>query len=454
MTARAKLQSTVFLFLFVAATAFAQESPGENAPGSGEQAAAMLPDGNETDRGADAAVLTAKKDVEHAILESGPVSNATAHALTRLAFEQFRSMNYQAARQNFETAIDIIGESNDKLHVGLVDPLSGLGNLYLRTDRPGLAAETFQRALHVTHVNYGPHNVEQLELLESLADTMMHLGDPRGAREVMKTINALVLRQYSDDKVELIGALQRRAEWLHRSGMYLDERTAYREIIGLIEAEKGKTDVSLVVPLTMLGRTFLYVDMTGAQPLAGTPATTGEPFLKRALRIAESNEETPWQLLGDARVALGDYYTITGNYYRARTYYDAAWEFLSADTGRHSHRDALLGQERALTKLDIPDILPTADADDGVERDLEGVVTATFSVSDRGGVRDMSILEVRPPEFTEMVSAVERGLRVRLYRPRYDDTGPREAPDRVLEHRFYFSQSELDAIRARQDADR
>jgi tetratricopeptide (TPR) repeat protein len=117
----------------------------------------------------DEADTVAKRVVELALRLKGPQSSEFAKALTNLAIVQFQTEQYTAAQQNFESAIEIIEDNEDRLNVQLVNPLKGLGAAQLESGRPDLASRTFQRAVHVTHVNEGPHNLDQIDLLESIA---------------------------------------------------------------------------------------------------------------------------------------------------------------------------------------------------------------------------------------------------------------------------------------------
>jgi tetratricopeptide (TPR) repeat protein len=129
---------------------------------------------------------------------------------------QHRNKQFDAAQQNFESAIDIIEDIEDRLNHRLINPLKGLGAAQLEGGRPDLAMQTFGRAIHVTHVNEGPHNLDQIEILESLAETNVRLGNIEDAREMHDKIYLLHRRRYEDDQLALIPSLMRRAEWQSR----------------------------------------------------------------------------------------------------------------------------------------------------------------------------------------------------------------------------------------------
>ena len=180
------------------------------------------------DQNFDAADIAAKRVVQMSIEIFGPQSAETAKALNNLAIVQQNNEQYEAAIQNFTSAIEIIEIVEDRLNAGLVNPLKGLGAAQLSSGRPDLASNTFVRAKHITHVNEGPHNIEQVEILESLAEANVRLGEIEEARDVLDRIHSLNVRHFEDDTLGLLPSLMRRADWQHRAGYYNDERATYR----------------------------------------------------------------------------------------------------------------------------------------------------------------------------------------------------------------------------------
>ena len=115
----------------------------------------------------DEADISAKRVVEMTIRFYGPQSHEAAKALNNLAIVQHNNGQYAAAIQNFSSSIEILEVVRDRLNEELVNPLKGLGAAQLGNGRPDLAAASFNRATHITHVNEGPHNIEQVEILTS-----------------------------------------------------------------------------------------------------------------------------------------------------------------------------------------------------------------------------------------------------------------------------------------------
>ena len=153
--------------------------------------------------------------------------------------ERYSIEQYDAAIQNYEGAIEIIEDQLDRLDAQLINPLKGLGAAQLANGRPDEAAATFTRAVHISHVNEGPHNIDQVPILESLAETNLLLGELDQARNVHELIYNLNERYYRTNMLDLVPSLMRRARWQHRTGYYNDERATWRRIIRIIEEKQG-----------------------------------------------------------------------------------------------------------------------------------------------------------------------------------------------------------------------
>lgn len=398
----------------------------------------------------DEADSVAKRVVELAIRVMGPRSNETAKALTNLAIVQHRTDQYAAAEQNFQAAVDIIEDNEDRLNSQLINPLKGLGASQLAMGRPDLASTTYGRAVHVTHVNEGPHNLEQVDLLESLAEVNLRLGQVDEARSLQDLIYSLNLRHFNGKLVELVPSLMRRAAWQHRAGFIFDERTTYRRVINIIEDQAGDDDLQLIQPLTRLGQSYFYVDMSGVGTYQPSSVTTGEIYFKRAVRIAEENPDSSWQTVASTTLALGDFYMFQGNEQRARNIYKDVWNVLSSDAERMAFRGEALEalvilRQRAISEFIGDAASQSADRADG--NLLQGKITMSYTVSTRGRAAGVKVVEAQPPVFRDMVNNVQRELRSRIFRPTFMAGEPVESMERLLTHRFYYTQADLDAAR-------
>jgi tetratricopeptide (TPR) repeat protein len=391
----------------------------------------------------DAADTSAKRVVEMAIRIHGPQSLETSKALSNLGLVQHNNKQYDAAIQNFTSSIEILEVVEDRLNAQLVNPLKGLGAAQLGSGRPDLAASSFGRATHITHVNEGPHNIGQVELLESLAEANVRLGDIEAARDVLNRVHSLNVRHFEDNALGLLPSLMRRADWQHRAGYYNDERSTYRRIIRIVEASAGKNDTRLVMPLVKLGETFYYYE-DSADGVRVSNSAGGEPYYRRAVRVAERDENFPWLEMATTKVALADYYSYYDGQSRARKIYLEVWNDLSTDEDRLEIRRDLLEQPIALRQEPIPKYAGGS-SEASSDAMLTGTIRVEYTVSSRGRVRDIHS-EADPVEFTNMQKMTHREIRGQYFRPPLIDGVPVEAPNQVFIHQFLYRQSDLDEL--------
>lgn len=394
----------------------------------------------------DEADTSAKRIVEMVIRLHGPESLETSKALNNLALVQSRNGQYDAAIQNFESAVAIIETVEDRLNEKLINPLTGIGSAQLKNGRPDLATEAFNRARHITHVNEGPHNIQQVEILEALAQATLMAGDAKGARELLDRMYALNVRHFSGDELALIPALIRRANWQHAARYFNDERATYRRIIRIMEDKLGKDDPQLILPLSKLGESFYFVDLSQSDAQQRSMVSTGEIYFKRAMRIAEATPDIDWQEFARVKLALADHYIYSQSLNRARKLYKEVWEFLSTDDERLAMRKEMLEQPVVLVYDSIPEYaFRDGDAAGANENLLTGTIRVDYTVSSRGRVRNLRT-EAIPAEFTDMQRMVHREIRRRVFRPQMAEAQTRDSDTLVFEHKFFYRQSDLDKL--------
>lgn len=400
----------------------------------------------------------AKQIVELTIRAYGLDSDESAKALTNLAIAQHGISDYESAIVNYEAAIGIIQRIDDRLSYDLVNPLRGLGAAQLASGRPDLARDTFTRAVHVSHVNEGPHNLEQIETLESLAETYMSVGEFDEAVDIQKRIYYLQARGVDAKSLSIIPALKTRAGWQHRMQLYDQERFTWRRIISVIESNKGNDSIDLIEPLTRLGTSFLYVGIPESPYAPSASVSSGEVYLKRAVRVAESNPDAGWSVLADAMLELGDYYLRSSRPNRAQRVYEEVWRRLSEDDDADKLRARAEMLEKANILQDITPprmyggdpAVPLPGAPTGY---LTGTAVYEYAVSIRGLPVNIRLVESDPPGLNDMYQSVARDVRRLVYRPRLEDGEVITSEGVTYTHTFYYREADLpeDVATARAD---
>lgn len=409
----------------------------------------------------DEADALAKQVVELTISEYGLDSDQSAKALTNLAIAQHGSSDYDAAILNYEAAVGIIERIDDRLSQELINPLRGLGAAQLATGRPDLARDSFDRAVHISHVNDGPHNMEQIETLESLAETYLSVGEFEDAVDVQKRIYYLQARNVDTKSLDILPALRTRAAFQRRMQLYDQERFTWRRVISIIEDNNGKDSIDLIEPLTKLGNSYLYVGFSDAPYAQTASVSSGEIYLKRAVRVAEANPDAGWTVLTDAMLELGNYYMLSARPNRAERVYSEVWEILSdgSNPERLAARERKLGQIEILQDIQPPLLYgedlgaPIVGRPPGYE---SGSVIYEYVVSTRGRPTDIRVIEADPEGLEDMYQSVARDVRRLMYRPRFENGEMIETGNVTYRHEFYYREVDLpeQAAARSDDADR
>ena len=399
------------------------------------------------DRAFEEADTLGKQIVELTIREYGLDSHEAAKALTNLAIAQHGIQDFESSILNYTAAIGIVERIDDRLSPNLINPLRGLGAAQLASGRPDLARDSYDRAVHISHVNEGPHNIEQIEVLQSLAETYLAVGESDEAADIQKRIFYLQARNVDERSLDMIPALKTRAEWQRRMLMLEPERYTWRRIIGILEGEHGKESLELIEPLTELAKSYLVVGYLADVPYVdSSTVASGEIYLKRAVRITEKNESATWQDRMGALLQLADYYMVTDRSNRGHRVYREVWDLLSEDSGRLPVRARELEQAKPLNDIRPPRMFG-GDPSIPVMTDPPGFDLATvkiaYSVTTRGHATDIRVVEADPPGLQEMYETVGREIRRAIWRPRMLEGEVVQTDDVTFDHKFYYRQADL-----------
>lgn len=141
----------------------------------------------------------AKRIIDESIRSNGRSSKVTAEALTNLAILQTSNADNVSAVQNFSAAIDIVERLDSRLSSDLIIPLNGMGAAHLQAGHADRARDAWNRAVHISHVNFGPHNFEQIETLYSIGRMYRKSGMTKEVARVQKRIHYLQYRAAVSD---------------------------------------------------------------------------------------------------------------------------------------------------------------------------------------------------------------------------------------------------------------
>ncbi len=382
-----------------------------------------------------AEAVDAGKLVIDVLLRQGDVDSvAWGRALAQLASAQRLVGDYEPAIQNYETAIEAIEASTNRLSASLVDPLRGLSRTYADAGLFTEAVESFKRTLHVQRVNTGLHSVDQSALLVELSEVYFLLGDDAMADAMQQANVNLANRNYPGDDLRKLPALYSRVDMLERTGHHIKAHERYRRIIDLIERAEGSLSLTLLPALYKIADVFLYNQMLDGYK----GAEQARRYLRRAVVIVEKNDDATALQQADAHIAMADYLSLKSSNRRiVLREYGKAWDALSA-AELHAERDERFGVPVPLN--DVPGNRTMAyqhlmdSAADAFG--TEGIVVVQYDVDAKGRVRNAEVVESEPPGYRDAI--VTGHLKDIVFRPRFLDREPADTTDNRYEVRFTY----------------
>ena len=372
----------------------------------------------------------AKARLDQAIRAGKVREMSTVELLGDLAEVQRRSGDFETAIQNYELSIEIVESNRDMLDKALTAPLLGLGKTYLESGRADIALDQFNRALHVRSVNDGPHSIEQAETLEAMADAYRSIGKPNKAADVANRLYLLYERRYSAESIEVVPALLKKGDMLGAVGDWRRQRNAYNDALDIVEEQAGKSSISAVRPLLSLGNSHsseYFESFVAAVEEEQMPdrrlLNEAETYFAQAIEIVRSAPDIDWRIAQDAYIGAADFYTMTDEQSRARVLYRSAWQLLSGTEEQLLQRKEHLEQVAPLLQLspDLTVAIPAGvDIEDSSVELITGSIISQFTVSRRGKLRDIGLVEIYPERNDRIEAEVKRALTTFIYRPRFE----------------------------------
>ena len=96
----------------------------------------------------------------------------------------------------------------------------------------------------------------------------------------------------------------------------------------------------------------------------------------------------------------------------------------------------------------LPQYINTSDSEGGSRNEdplLQGEVAMSYEISVSGRATNIRVIEMEPPEFTDMQDSVQREMQRRIYRPRFENAAAVPTPSQLLVHKFFYRHSDLES---------
>ena len=375
-----------------------------------------------------------------------------AGPMINLANVYRNSGDTQSAQARYSAAIEIIEDNNGILSAELINPLIGLGATYNDAGLHELGLRAYQNALHVNHVNGGFYNFEQIPVRNGLTESYRGL-EELGKANFQQTVQVSIYkREYGQNNPAILPAMYKLADWYHRTAQFEKEQSIYSSVERIIKRSGGKIDPLLVKAYRRYGEWYCRQERqeldegigAGTQHSQRSTRSLAISKLKKAIEINDAQPEPNIARRGDLLVALGDCYITFGHSRRAVASYSEAWQTFAADPELYGERlEAHFSKPKCVYCKVIPATYPKSSRGRDTEKNSnifgDGIVMARYTVSDRGRVKDVEIIESDPPDLLD--DKVASALRNSYFRPEFQDGLPVSKPDMIYRHEFKYDKT-------------
>ncbi|MEN7343799.1 MAG: energy transducer TonB, partial [Pseudomonadota bacterium] len=371
----------------------------------------------------------------------GEQSPQLASALTNLAIAQIDAGDIEAAQQNFLGAISMRElYSSSIIDPELMNPLRGLAKTMVAMNAIEEAIPVYERAIHVSHVNLGPNNLEQMDLMGALSRAYFELGEVRDSGKIRDNLYRLQLRNFDKESDQYLDAVLSRARWFASIGDFNSSLLAYKRYFTIVNSRFGKDDKRLVMPMVELA--FVTDDPTTTERgdlSAQVQQREKERAIARATRVAEAHKDEDPVLYAQTMAKKGDFaiaFPQIGTPRNARIPYRIAWETLSKSPELIRVRDELF-EEPVAVRL-VP-IVTTPDNTTNSRQEMalyqeRGFVNLSFDVNRFGRPVNIAVIESEPAGLMDGI--VIRRFRNYRFRPAIRNGSPVATTGMSFRHDF------------------
>ena len=371
----------------------------------------------------------------------------------------------------YEDAVRELESSHGFYDPELGKELVGLGLAYRTSGRHGDAIEAFKRSMHVTRVNEGLYTLSQLPVLDLIIAENTELEDWKKLDQNYHYLCWLYRRNFGDNDVRLLPAVDRAARWHLRAfdsllgkrpfGHLLEADKLLDQAVTIIETQYGPTDSRLIDPLGRLALTnykiALYAanveDVTEIRPsfltigmddlerwfkeqrvreqVAMDSYRRGKRALSRVAEIYARNPELSVASHATAIAHLGDWYQVFDMRYRAMDQYREAYTLLQNAGTPREHIDRLFGRPHSISDFGVPPADEHKDEPQQIARDRNG--------AEHVSAYDGPAAPVTPSVTASCdVTAAGEALNVKILENNYDTgkSSSRDLAERIAKARF------------------
>jgi hypothetical protein len=352
------------------------------------------------------------------------------------------TLQYRAAIEEIEGIEGAYGN-------GLPQTLMGLGTALQEQNAHAEAVEVFKRAMHVTRINEGLYNLDQVPILERLIESYIADENWEDANDRHSYLFWLHRRNFGQSDTRLLPIIEKLSNWhlnlytLNLSdGMHehlITAHSLFKLAVNIIDSNSGNDDLRLVKSLRGLTVTNYFLRRyqaenarklnesarSGKAPSAQQKAqleqynfnsyASGKAAISRIVHVLNKHPDAEPSASSKAKVVLGDWYLLFDKWKSAQQTYHSAYSDLVEENASPETIEALFGHPVALP--DMPLMVSKVKEPDS----KTPYVMVSFDVTALGKAKNVDIIEAMPNTSARLKSRVRRSLKTAKFRPRFVD---------------------------------
>lgn len=394
----------------------------------------------------------------------------------------------------YEALLKEVEQKGNAYDAGLSESLMDLAAAYERSGDYARALPLYERASHLTRVNYGLFSAEQIPIVERVIDNQVMRGDLIAADQQQEYLYYLHRRIHGENNPGLLPAMEAYAEWnlfafsarklsptpvsadeiasetpsatkgpapvedvvMFRIQRLMNAQGIYQQIVKLLLTHFGTADPRLPeVERSLAVTNYLYATqvvvneslLINTQSLNYNPDfpvkmlgfAEGREALERRIQYLEETPGTPRDEITKAKMELGDWLMSSRKRMNGIEVYDQVFADYVAAGASQTEIDALFHPALPVaipTFLVSPYSRESLNIPADASLQYKGYVDVEFVVGRYGQTstpRELARSEGTPDR---LVDALLRNIRRDQYRPRYRD-GRAVEQDRIRARYYY-----------------
>jgi len=358
---------------------------------------------------------------------ANPDPLALEAALTALGDAYLAANQYSSAEAAYAEAVRSAEQHGGGETERILAPLTGLGTMFARAGHHHDAVPLLQRAVAIMRAQFGMFDMRQQDALKTLAGSLTSLDRQPEAQDAMVYRVRIAEKTYGEGNPKNIPWLCDLGNWFADIGKTPEARMSFYTALNIVGTTESLNAPIIVEPLRGIARAWMlrtsYPDTWRMPPrpalcpslefntlpppgctaprrdaigrLAVEPRKLhkeGEDSLKHALRIVESDPDSPAQTRIETLIQMGDWYQIKKSPREALLYYQRAWQLIHTTPKLPDSVAAALNVP-VRVYYPTPQIVANVPRQVAAEDTQSHYVQLEFTVNADGSVRDARIID-------------------------------------------------------------